>query len=226
MSICKGRTVSDSANSKFPFYDSFGIATNQYYFSALGCKNKAVSNELCGICLIKEEKLKSATINGNKLKDKDGKRIWQPRVLHGKIDEPIPSWSEIEFGSIYNARLKTGLKISTEMPRKKAEQTNSVVENSEKPKKRTTKKKEEVVVNNVLDELKPKMYIDTSNNEIVEDIIKVEVRPIKIDNKDYYYNPTKDKVYTLDFNYVGRYDKKNSVICTDYPDSDAEPSFT
>lgn len=223
MSICKGRTVSDSESTKFPFYDNSGNKTNKYYFLALGCKNRAISNELCGICLSKNEKLKGVTIDGNKLKDKDGKRIWQPRVLHGKIDEPIPSWSEIENGIIYNERLKSGLQISSEMPPKKKEVSEK--EKEKEKEKRVVKKTKPANTSNVVVELQPKMYIDTSETKEAFEIKRIEVKTIKLNGKDYYYDTNKNKVYTKDFDYVGRYDTKTDTLCTDYPDSDNEPSF-
>jgi hypothetical protein len=69
------------------------------------------------------------------------------------------------------------------------------------------------------------MYIDPSVKEEASDIIQVIVKPITIAGKQYYYESKKDKVYTLDYTYVGRYDVKNEVLCTEYPDSDSDPNF-
>ena len=98
---------------------------------------------------------------------------------------------------------------------------------AEEPKvvKRVYKKKE-VNTSNVVSELKPKMYVDTTAPEEAVEIVNIEVKPIKIKNVLYYYEQNKNKVYNTDYKYVGRYDTKNEVLCTDYPDSDAEPSFT
>ena len=220
MATCKGRTVSDT--QKGTFYDSSGLVTNQHYFIPLGCSNKSLINqELCGSCLDKHEKMPSLTISKDiVLKDKTNKRVWQPRVLHGKIGEPIPPWSQIENGEWYNSMLKKGFRKDVEMVKagKKVVEEPKIV-------KTKTKTKKVPVASNVVEELKPKMYIDPSVKEEASDIIQVIVKPITIAGKQYYYESKKDKVYTLDYTYVGRYDVKNEVLCTEYPDSDSDPNF-
>lgn len=222
--MCKGRNVSNI--NKFPFYTKSGECTKEYYFTELGCRNQAITNELCGICLQKDNKLKNATINENKLKDKDNKRIWQPRVLHGKIGSPIPSWSQIEDGEWCNSMLKKGFRKQLDMMIQK--KLEPVSDSKEVKPKRIIKKKEVKQVNssNIIVELKPKMYIDTMDANQAIEIIKVEVKPLVIEGKQYYYETNKNKVYTTDYDYVGRYDTIKEILSTEYPDSDAEPSFT
>jgi len=218
MATCKGRYVSDT--KKETFYDSSGLVTNQHYFISLSCKSKSLINqELCGSCLDKQEKLSGINIKEIILKDKDGKRVWQPRVLHGKIGEPIPPWSQIEDGEWYNSMLKKGFRKEVEMAKKKVED-NTVVKTKTKG-----KAKAKSVPNNVVEELKPKMYVDPSVKEEVSDIVQLIVKPITIAGKQYYYESKKDKVYSLDYTYIGRYDVKNEVLCTEYPDSDSDPNF-
>lgn len=219
MNMCRGRIVSD--NARFPFYDSDGNETKEYYFAPLQCSNKAISDELCGNCLDKQEKTKNMKYKNHILKSNDGKRLWQPRILHGKMGTPIPPWSEIEHGEIYNARLKNGYRIQIEMPPKKKEEKKP----TEEVKPKTVRKKKTTQPTNVVEELKPKMYVDTSQIDEAMDIVKIEVRPIKINGTQYYYDNNKDKLYTTELTYVGRYDRKKEVICTEYPDSDAEPEF-
>jgi len=217
MATCKGRSV--SATKKETFYDSSGLVTNQHYFIPLACISKSLINqELCGSCLDKDEKLKELDIQGHILKDKTKKRVWQPRVLHGKIGEPIPPWSQIEDGEWYNSMLKKGF-------RKEVEMVKSGKKAVEEPKVAKTKTKKLPLASNVVEELKPKMYVDPSKKEEVYDIVELSVKPITIAGKQYYYESKKDKVYTLDYTYVGRYDVKNEVLCTEYPDSDSDPNF-
>lgn len=97
--------------------------------------------------------------------------------------------------------------------------TNSV-ETNVKPKK-TVKK---VDVETVTESLK-NMVVDSSQQSDVYDIIELKVRPITIGTTKYYYEPNKDKVYTLNYKYVGRYDTKSEKLCEEYADSDSEPSF-
>ena len=103
------------------------------------------------------------------------------------------------------------------MAKKKTEE-NTVV-------KTKTKGKAKSIPSNVVEELKPKMYVDASVKEEACDIVQLIVKPITIAGKQYYYESKKDKVYTLDYTYVGRYDVKNEVLCTEYPDSDSDPNF-
>jgi hypothetical protein len=219
MSMCKGRNV--SATHRFSLYDESGEATKEYYFTELGCRNRVISDDLCGVCLQKDSKLKDATIKGNKIKDKDGKRIWQPRVLHGKIGSPIPPWSQIEDGEWFNSMLKKGFRKQIDMMK-----LETVSDSKEVKPKRVIKKVNQVSSSNIIVELKPKMYIDTIDANQAIEIVKVEVKPLVIEGKQYYYETNKNKVYTTDFSYVGRYDTKNEILSTEYPDSDAEPSFT
>jgi hypothetical protein len=187
-------------------------------FEEVRCRKKAVSDGACYDCLSKEENNKKIhKIDGHKLYDKDGNRIWQPRLIHRKGTESLPSWSQIRGGDWHTTMLKKGFKDIVDMPPKKKEEEQKTV-------KRIYKKKE-VNTSNVVVELKPKMYVDNTEKETAFELVKVEVKPIKIQNIQYYYEQNKNKVYTTDFSYVGRYDTKLEKLCSDYPDSDAEPSF-
>uniref|UniRef100_A0A6C0D7G4 Uncharacterized protein n=1 Tax=viral metagenome TaxID=1070528 RepID=A0A6C0D7G4_9ZZZZ len=99
---------------------------------------------------------------------------------------------------------------------------NSVVENvvvvPTKPKKTIKKTSVESITED-------KLVINTSEQSDVYDVVELKVTPITIGTTKYYYESKKDKVYTLDYKYVGRYDRKQETICVDYPDSDAEPNF-
>ena len=79
---------------------------------------------------------------------------------------------------------------------------------------------------NVVEDFGKKLVIDSKVEDDVYDVVELKVKPITINGINYYYEPKKDKVYTLEYKYVGRYDTKNEKLCLDYPDSDSEPSFT
>ena len=101
---------------------------------------------------------------------------------------------------------------------------NTIVENVPvitKPKK-TIKK---TTVENITEDFSKKLVINPSEQSDVYDIVELKVKPITIGTTKYYYEPKKDKVYTLDYKYIGRYNTKSETICEDYLDSDAEPSF-
>jgi len=222
MDYCNRTSVSNSCKTRL--LDKDNNETKNDSFEEVRCRKKAASDGACYDCLSKEEHNKKIhKIDGHKLYDKDGNRIWQTRVIHRKGEEPLPAWSQIRGGEWHVQMLKNGFKDILDMPPKKKEE-KEVKEVKEKPKR--VYKKKEVNTSNVIVELKPKMYIDTTEAEHAVEIVKVEVKPIKIKDIQYYYEQNKNKVYTTDFTYVGRYDTKSEMLCTDYPDSDAEPSFT
>jgi len=101
---------------------------------------------------------------------------------------------------------------------------NTVVstKTTEKPKKYKIVKS----LKTVTEDFGKKLVIDSSIQDDVYDVVELKVKPITIGETKYYYEPNKDKVYTLDYKYLGRYDRKQETICVDYHDSDSEPSFT
>ena len=54
----------------------------------------------------------------------------------------------------------------------------------------------------------------------MEEEVEINVRRIDIDGRTVYYNSSKDKVYDMKFNYIGR--KKGDTIDSSFPDSDRE----
>jgi hypothetical protein len=74
--------------------------------------------------------------------------------------------------------------------------------------------------------VKPSMVESTDAPIVVEDIIKVKVKKIRHQGKDYYFDGNSAKLYatTKDGvgNYVGRYDEESETINTSYADSDIE----
>jgi hypothetical protein len=53
-------------------------------------------------------------------------------------------------------------------------------------------------------------------------IVKISVKKAEIDGRSVYLESSKDKVYDLKFNYIGRFNRSEDRIDTTYPDSDAE----
>ena len=87
------------------------------------------------------------------------------------------------------------------------------------------KDKKNVVVDNVV---KPTMYVNnttTQPNDLYDlyDIVEIILEPIIIHKIKYLYNPTNNKVYSSEYKYLGRYNSKEEVLCSDFPDSDSEP---
>ena len=73
---------------------------------------------------------------------------------------------------------------------------------------------------------KPTMVESTEAPLVVEDIIRVKVKKIRHQGKDYYFDGNSGKLYSATKNgvgkYAGRYDEEAETINTSYPDSDEE----
>jgi hypothetical protein len=80
------------------------------------------------------------------------------------------------------------------------------------PVKKTARAKQVVPV--------PTAYVKPLNEEI--EVLVVNVKKIEIDDRIVYLNNEKDKVYDMKFNYLGRYNRKDNKINSNYADSDAE----
>jgi len=74
--------------------------------------------------------------------------------------------------------------------------------------------------------LKPIMVESTEAPLIVEDIIRVKVKKIRHQGKDYYFDGNSSKLYAATKDgigkYAGRYNEETETINTSYPDSDNE----
>ena len=74
--------------------------------------------------------------------------------------------------------------------------------------------------------VKPTMVESTEAPIVVEDIIRVKVKKIRHQGKDYYFDGNSGKLYNAMKNgvgkYAGRYNEEDDAINTSYPDSDEE----
>ena len=121
MDYCNRTTVTNS--SKTRLLDKDNNETKNDLFEEVRCRKKAVSDGACYDCLSKEENNKKIhTIDGHKLYDKDGTRIWQTRVIHRRGEGPLPAWSQIKDGEWYNSMLKKGFRTESDMAPKKKEE--------------------------------------------------------------------------------------------------------
>jgi hypothetical protein len=74
--------------------------------------------------------------------------------------------------------------------------------------------------------VKPSMVESTDAPIVLEDIIRVKVKKIRHQGKDYYFDGNSAKLYATTKDgvgkYVGRYDEESDTINTSFPDSDIE----
>jgi len=74
--------------------------------------------------------------------------------------------------------------------------------------------------------IKPIMVESTEAPITVEEIIRVKVKKVRHQGKDYYFDRNSCKLYVASANgvgkYAGRYNEETNVLNTSYPDSDEE----
>jgi hypothetical protein len=143
------------------------------------------------------------------LKKEPVKRIRKKILEPEQIPEPIPeSIPEPILEPIQPAIQKRKPKI--------VKKQEPIVEQKEvaepEPVKKTIRKKQVVGL--------PTAYVKPLNEEI--EVLIVNVKKIEIDDRIVYLNNEKDKVYDMKFNYLGRYDRKDNKINSNYADSDVE----
>jgi hypothetical protein len=247
MSKCKGRNVSDIlGKGKLAFYNTDDSQSDKYYHIAILCQREKIQgSDLCGLCLEKEKKLNNCKISmSNTLSG-----ATHPSILHGRNDGAIPLWSHIEGGEWFKKMLSKGYKKDIDMVKKVVVDEAKVIEAVGKLKGTKMKKIEElvkqfpeltkiaasnyigknkeekVVTKNIVVSSEEKLLVDPNTKHEAYDIVELIVKPITIHNVDYYYEPKKNKVYTLQYDYIGRYNTKEETLHREYPDSDCEPSI-
>ena len=207
-----------------------------FFHIPLRCEMMA-RNGLCDKCAEREEK------TAEKVRQITGTTIggMLPSYLMGRVTEPIPFWSRLYDGEWFRLKLESGCILSEETMAKakaaaaKAYEGVTTVEPAPMPgkvrkpkapaataavpvpvtpvtKKRIVlKKKEEGPI-------KPSALVTGSPVE-VDDIVHIAVRKVEVDDRPFYLDPKKDKLYDLKFKYVGRLRGETIVP---HPDSDAE----
>jgi hypothetical protein len=84
----------------------------------------------------------------------------------------------------------------------------------------------EVIAATTVAPVKPTMVESTEAPLVVEDIIRVRVKKIRHQGKDYYFDGNSGKLYAATNDgvgkYAGRYNEETETINTSYPDSDDE----
>ena len=251
---CKGRNASYKRGTYYlPFYDENNIVTKKHYHIPILCTNKPIVGiDLCGLCSEKERNLSKFIVKDNIIRNQNGSPASHPSVLHGKVGEPIPLWSHMEDGVWFKNMLQKGYRkdIESKMAKKVVVDKKKIYEAISKLKGKKSEKiealrkefpelsvniaskyitefnkKEDKLVENVIVSLEEKCYIDEDSKKEVDYIKEIIVKEIIISETKYYYNSESSKVYTTDYIYVGRYNKAENKIETNYADSDSEPSF-
>jgi hypothetical protein len=195
---------------------------------------------LCDRCAEKEKK------TAEKVLEISGTTIggMLPSYLMGRVTEPIPYWSRLYDGAWFRLKLESGCIISEETMAKakaaaaKAYEGVTVVEPAPLPSKGRKLKASvpvpvvpvasvpvasvpvpvPVPVKRVIPKKTGPMAVVQGAPVEVETVVQIAVRKVELDNRLFYLDPKKDKLYDLKFKYVGRL-KDDKIV--DYPDSDA-----
>jgi len=230
---CKGRYVSDTLYvGRFPFLTAEGEVAKIYYHVPLYCPNEPlVDCILCRECSAKKDKLEKASIVRNRLIS-----ATHPSVLHGTVDDSIPEWSHIKDGAWFKSKLQSGFKIEAmvkkvaldekkvyallESFKGSADSFKKLCENY--PDSTKTELSKFLISFNKKHkkQIQKTVYLVKNSDSSVE-VCEIEVVLIKLSALEYYYNKNNSKLYSLDFNYVGKYDIVNETI-VEIPDSDTD----
>lgn len=230
---CKGRYVSDTLYvGRLPFLTAEGEVSKTYYHVPLYCPNEPlVDTDLCRECSVKKEKLEKASIIRKRLID-----VKHTCVLHGTVDESIPEWSHIKDGDWFKSKLQSGFKIEPMVKKVVLDEkkVHALIESfkgsadsfkklcTQYPDISKTELSKLFISYNKKHkkEIQKTVYI-VKNSDMSVEVCEIDVVPIKLSALEYYYNKNNSKLYSLDFNYVGKYDIVNEKI-ESVPDSDTD----
>jgi hypothetical protein len=238
MSMCISRRAHADRTS-FKLYKEEGgkLKDGKYIWTEFRCPNVVTEGKkTCIECTVKLPKHKYQA---------------NPKCDHGLVGGPYPSDSKLYGSPFYLKEIKEGWKIhqadelrakeaqqlaSSEMPRKKADTTETPVTAPVKPKqpRKIRVKKTEAVLAEPLPqvvaeklETGPAKFVESMTAPIkISDVIVVKVKKIRVEGKDYYFDSEYGKVYAVSTSgvgaYKGRYNPEAETLNTAYPDSDAE----
>jgi hypothetical protein len=83
------------------------------------------------------------------------------------------------------------------------------------PKKRAPKQTLEPLI-------APLAIVTPNERVVVEETVNIYVKKLELYGKSYYLDSKKEKLYNLQFKYIGRYDKEKKEIIMGFYDSDQE----
>ena len=229
---CLGRHVRDTPKG----VNLLSFEDGGFFHIPIRCEMMA-RGDLCDRCAEKEKK------TAEKLLKITGTTIggMLPSYLMGRVTEPIPYWSRLYDGAWFRLKLESGCILSEATMAKakaaaaKAYEGVATVEPAALPGKRKLKAAvvpTEVVAAPIVSATPPVKRIATKKAPIptgpmavvqgapveVETVVQIAVRKVEVDDRIFYLDPKKDKLYDLKFKYVGRL-KDETIV--DYPDSDA-----
>jgi hypothetical protein len=82
-----------------------------WFHIPIRCEKRSIQAGLCELCIARERRTEE------RVKEAAGgmiKRGLHPGMLHGRVGEPVPSWSRIIGGDWYNLKIEGGCRVSEE----------------------------------------------------------------------------------------------------------------
>jgi len=216
-------------------------------FTEYRCPNPVQGAKICGECSTKlpmykyqsNQKCDHGFIGGPY--PKDSKLYGSPYYLNcikngctiSEIDEKRAKEAMIKAGSEMPKKtvaadtvVATGVAAPLAMPTKPEKKVKKVIKVKTSIPVLETPVAEAIETSTSVTVVKPTMVESTEAPLIVEDIIRVKVKKIRHQAKDYYFDGNSGKLYSATKDgvgkYAGRYDEETATINTSYPDSDEE----
>jgi len=216
-------------------------------FTEYRCPNPVQGAKICGECSTKlpmykyqsNQKCDHGFIGGPY--PKDSKLYGSPYYLNcikngctiSEIDEKRAKEAMIKAGSEMPKKtvaadtvVATGVAAPLAMPTKPEKKVKKVIKVKTSIPVLETPVAEAIETSTSVTVVKPTMVESTEAPLIVEDIIRVKVKKIRHQAKDYYFDGNSSKLYAATKDgigkYAGRYNEETETINTSYPDSDNE----
>jgi hypothetical protein len=244
MSQCLGRHVKDGPKgvNMLSFEEGAGL-----FHLPLRCQMITRSGDLCDGCVAKEAKtmekikeIRGTTISGP-----------HPSYLMGRVTDPVPYWSRIYDGEWFRLKIESGCRVSEEnmvkarkavekayegvttvepapMPggarkiKAKVAAAPAAPEEPKAPEPKVQEPKRRANVKKPVQSVEPLFRVEGPPVDISEDtVLRIKVRKVEVDERQFFLDPKKDKLYDLKFKYVGRL-RDGAIVA--HPDSDAEGS--
>lgn len=231
MAQCLGRLVKDTPKG----INMLSFEQGGLFHLPLRCEIMTRSGDLCDNCYNREKKTleKLADISGTTIGGS------HPSYLMGRVTDPVPYWSRLYGSAWFNLKMESGCTLSKGNMAKIRKAVEKAYEGVEivppqpmpgvRKKALPTIKKEvtEPIVTvapkkriDIKRPLEPVAHVGSAPVDASEyEILEVAVKEQRIDDRLFYLDPKKDKLYDTKFMYVGRL-KAGAIVA--HPDSDAD----
>jgi hypothetical protein len=229
--------VKTTEEFKFPFGD--GI---HYFFGPQRCRNSARNGELCRSCNMRtRDCIQSSSrfdhgqcnkavppwsrLYGGILYRIESKKYGEPPIeILNKVQGMYNRIKSLEMSADYGCwKLRIVKEEEQQYPMSSFRGRNSGRSREPEPKeKKIINNTEKTPEHKILKEAK---FVESAvdiEKKIIEDIEEIKVKPVIIDGTHLYRDMNNNKLYNLQFKYVGRWDTLQEKILKEISDSDTD----